>query len=75
MDALLGALAGLLEAFKGQPATIVLLFVCAGESYFIYLLRKEGREDNKATLAALERVVEALSDIKQFLAAGTGKVV
>ena len=75
MDAILNALAGLLDAFKGQPATIVLLFVAIAEGYFIFILRKEGREDRISTLTALKEVGEVLNDIKNFLAAASGKVV
>ena len=75
MDAILNALAGLLDAFKGQPATIVLLFVSIAEGYFIFILRKEGREDRISTLNALKEVGEVLNDIKNFLAAASGKVV
>ena len=75
MDAILASVAGLLDAFKGQPATIVLLAVASAEAYFIWILRKEGREDRQATIQALKEVGEVLSDIKNFLAAASGKVV
>jgi hypothetical protein len=74
MDALLASLGNLLAVFK-DPVNVLLLMVNAGQAYFIFVLRKESREDREKFLAYGEHIAEALNNIRNFLAAQTGKVV
>ena len=74
MDALLTSLGNLLAVFK-DPVNVLLLMVNAGQAYFIFVLRKESREDREKFLAYGEHIAEALNNIRNFLAAQTGKIV
>ena len=73
MDALLDALAKLLGTFK-DTTQIVLLLMCIAEGYFIYVMRKENREDIGKMTEALKANAEALNGVKLAIAAMTGKV-
>ncbi len=74
MDALLEALAKLLGVFK-DPTQVVLLLVCVAEGWFIWVVRKEDREDKGKVVDALKDVNATLASIRNFLAAHAGKVV
>ena len=73
MDALLASLGKLLSVFN-DPVNVVLLFVCAGEAWFIQVLRREGREDRKELVAALNANTGALNAVKTSIAVLAGKV-
>lgn len=72
MDSLLTSLGNLLAVFK-DPVNVVLLLVCVAEGYFIFVLRKENREDQDKFMHFGEQITEALGKIRVSLAAATGK--
>lgn len=74
MDALLGSLGNLLAVFK-DPVNVVLLLVCVSEGYFIYVLRRENREDRDKLIPVLNKIGDSLDNMRQFLAAHTGEIV
>lgn len=74
MDAILGALANLLGVFK-DTTQVVLLLMCLAEGAFIWITRKEDREDKRAVVDALKAVDATLGKIGNLLSASTGKAL
>ena len=73
MDALFESIGKLLGVFK-DPVNVLMLLVIFGEAWFIQLLRREGREDRKEMLAALQANTSALNAVRTSIAVLSGKV-
>lgn len=74
MDALIGALAKMLGTFT-DPVNVVLLLFCVAEGWFIIMSRREDRGDRLQMIEALKGVTDAMNNVKQVIAANTGRVV
>lgn len=67
------ALIPLLAQFK-DAAIVIPCLGCIGLGYLHVVWRREEREDRKASMEVLNKVIEAMNGVRVALAAKTGQV-